>query len=47
MFKVFLCFLMKCLLLLNNKKFTKTSCANVEAFRNSLSEVASFVILNS
>ena len=32
---------------MNNKKFTRTSFANFEAFRNSLSAVASFVILNS
>ena len=47
MFNVCLCFLTKCSLLLNNKKFTKTSFANFEAFRISLSAVASFVILNS
>ena len=47
MFNVCLCFLIKCSLLLNNKKFTKTSFANFEAFRISLSAVASFVILNS
>ena len=33
--------------MLNNKKFTKTSFANFEAFRISLTSVASFVILNS
>ena len=32
--------------MLNNKKFRKTSFANFEAFRISLSAVASFVILN-
>ena len=47
MFNVCLCFLIKCSLLFNNKKFTKTSFANFEAFRISLSAVASFVILNS
>ena len=47
MFSVCLCFLTKCSLLLNNKKFTKTSFANFEDFRISLSAVASFVILNS
>ena len=47
MFNVCLCLLIKCSLLLNNKKFTKTSFANFEAFRISLSAVASFVILNS
>ena len=46
MFKVCLCFLIICSLLLNNKKFTKTSFANFEAFRISL-PVASFVILKS
>ena len=33
--------------MLNNKKFTKTSFANFEAFCISLSAVSSFVILNS
>lgn len=47
MFNVCLCFVIVCSLLLNNKKFTKTSFANFEAFRISLSAVASFVILNS
>ena len=47
MFNVCLCFLIKCSLLLNNKKFTKTSFANFEAFCISLSAVSSFVILNS
>ena len=47
MFNVCLCFLIICSLLLNNKNFTKTSFANFEAFRISLSAVASFVILNS
>ena len=33
MFNVCLCLLIKCSLLLNNKKFTKASFANFEAFR--------------
>ena len=36
MFNVCLCLLIKCSLLLNNKKFTKASFANFEAFRISL-----------
>ena len=47
MLNVLLCFLIKFLLLLYKKKFTKTSFANFDAFSNSFSAVALFVILNS
>ena len=47
MFNVCLCLLTKCSLLLNNKKFTKTSFPNFEAFSNSFIALALFVILNS
>ena len=47
MLNVLLCFLIKFLLLLYKKKFTKTSFPNFEAFSNSFSAVALFVILNS